>query len=206
MAAKPLPGYSCRVHSSWQSIRDPRFNPLALIQGSQIGPSGASDVVRSAAEVNTCPMSEPSSHRHPLSKHAEMMAARRFFLLFVFLLATLILYPYTEDNGFRYYLLRFLGAAVVLLSVYAVSFRRSLLIVALVLAIPAFLQHTLLHEFNSSALSILRSFFSLVYDVFIIVVIFRRVFSHERPNAETLFGALCIYLLIGFGFAGLYGV
>jgi len=151
-------------------------------------------------------MSEPSSHRHPLSKHAEMMAARRFFLLFVFLLATLILYPYTEDNGFRYYLLRFLGAAVVLLSVYAVSFRRSLLIVALVLAIPAFLQHTLLHEFNSSALSILRSFFSLVYDVFIIVVIFRRVFSHERPNAETVFGALCIYLLIGFGFAGLYGV
>jgi len=150
----------------------------------------------------------PENSRRTLlqSKHAEMIAARRFFLLFVFLLASLVLYPYTGENGFRYYMFRFMGAAVVLLSVYAVSFRRSLVIVALLLAGPAILQHTLLHEFNPGALSILRTSLSLVFDVFIIVVIFRRVFTHERPNAETIFGALCIYLLIGFSFASLYGM
>jgi len=135
-----------------------------------------------------------------------MIAARRFFLLFVFLLASLILYPYTGENGFRYYMFRFMGASVVLLSVYAISFRRSLVVFGLLLAGPAILQHTLLHEFDASVLSILRISLSLVFDVFIIVVIFRRVFSHERPNAETVFGALCIYLLIGFSFSSLYGM
>lgn len=47
---------------------------------------------------------------------------------------------------------------------------------------------------------------SFVFDVFIVVVIFRRVFSRERATSETIFGALCIYLLVGFSFAGVYGM
>ena len=38
------------------------------------------------------------------------------------------------------------------------------------------------------------------------VVIFRRVFAREEPTAETLFGAVCIYLIIGFSFARLYAI
>ncbi len=38
------------------------------------------------------------------------------------------------------------------------------------------------------------------------MVIFRRVFSNEQPNSETIFGALCIYLLVGFTFANIYGM
>jgi hypothetical protein len=47
---------------------------------------------------------------------------------------------------------------------------------------------------------------SFVFDIFIVAVIFRRVFGKEQPNSETIFGALCIYLLIGFAFASLYGM
>jgi hypothetical protein len=140
------------------------------------------------------------------SRHAEMIAARRFFLLFIFLLGSLVLYPLTEGNGSRYYLFRFLGSAAVLLSVYAVSFRRGVLLVAALLAIPALLGRILLFEFDASALSIVRTTLSLAFDVFIVVVIFRRVFSHGKPNAETVFGALCIYLLVGFGFTSIYGL
>ncbi len=140
------------------------------------------------------------------SKHAEMIAARRFFLLFVFLLGSLVLYPLTQGSGSRYYLFRFLGSAAVLLSVYAVSFRRGVLMVAALLAIPALLGRILLFEFDASALSIVRTTLSLAFDVFIVVVIFRRVFSHDKPNAETVFGALCIYLLVGFGFTSIYGL
>jgi Ion channel len=140
------------------------------------------------------------------SKHAEMLAARRFFLLFLFLLGTLILYPLTEGNGSRYYLLRFLGSVIVVLCVYAVSFRRGVLLAAGLLAIPALLGRILLYEFDASALSVVRITFSLAFDLFIVVVIFRRVFSHQKPNAETVFGALCIYLLVGFGFTSIYGL
>jgi Ion channel len=151
-------------------------------------------------------MAESSRHRILNSKHAEMIVARRFFLLFVFLLGTLLLYPLTEGNGSRYYLLRFLGSAAVLLCVYAVSFRRSLLLIAALLAVPAFLARIILIEFDASALSVVRTTLSLSFDIFIVVVIFRRVFSHQKPNAETVFGALCIYLLVGFGFTSIYAL
>jgi hypothetical protein len=55
-------------------------------------------------------------------------------------------------------------------------------------------------------MSLVRITLSLVFDVFVVVVIFRRVFSHDKPNAETVFGALCIYLLVGFSFASIYGM
>jgi hypothetical protein len=140
------------------------------------------------------------------SRQAEIIAARKFFLLFVFLLGTLVLYPFTEGGGSRYYLFRILGSIVVLLCVYAVSFRRSLVLVAVLLAVPALLQRVILHEFDASALVLVRTSLSLTFDVFIVVVIFRRVFTHQKPNAETVFGALCVYLLIGFSFASLYGL
>jgi hypothetical protein len=140
------------------------------------------------------------------SKRAEMLAARRFFLLFLFLLGTLILYPLTEGNGSRYYLLRFLGSVIVVLCVYAVSFRRGILLAAALLAVPAFLGRVILFEFDATALSVVRTTLSLAFDLFIVVVIFRRVFSHQKPNAETVFGALCIYLLVGFGFTSIYGL
>jgi hypothetical protein len=56
---------------------------------------------------------------------------------------------------------------------------------------------------SSSILSIALSF---AFDVFIVVVIFRRVFGNDQPNSETIFGALCIYLLVGFAFASLYSM
>jgi uncharacterized membrane protein len=47
---------------------------------------------------------------------------------------------------------------------------------------------------------------SFAFDVFTIGVIFRRVFARERAEAETIYGAVCIYLLIGFSFAKLYAI
>jgi Ion channel len=151
-------------------------------------------------------MAEANRRRFLNSKHAEIIAARRFFLLFLFLLGTLLLYPLTDGNGSRYYLLRFLGSVIVVLCVYAVSFRRGLLLAAALLAVPAFLGRVILFEFDASALSVVRTLLSLGFDLFIVVVIFRRVFSHQKPNAETVFGALCIYLLVGFGFTSIYGL
>jgi hypothetical protein len=40
----------------------------------------------------------------------------------------------------------------------------------------------------------------------VIFIIFRHVFKNEKPNSETMFGALCIYLLVGFAFSSAYMV
>lgn len=130
---------------------------------------------------------------------------RRFFLLFLFLLGSLIVYPYAESNAFGYYSFRVLGSAAIMLAVYAVSFKRGLVLFALALAIPATVQHLLQVE-ASGFLPTLNIVLSFAFDIFIIVVIFRRVFAPRQPDAETIFGALCIYMLVGFTFASVYGL
>jgi uncharacterized membrane protein len=47
---------------------------------------------------------------------------------------------------------------------------------------------------------------SFAFDVWIVVAIFRRVFAKAEITSETIFGALCIYLLNGLTFATIYSM
>jgi Ion channel len=140
------------------------------------------------------------------ARHFEAVAGRKFFLLFLFLLASLLFYPYAESNALGYYAFRVLGSAAIIFCVYAASFRRSLVIIAILLAIPAFAQRVLNLSVDASSLSILNVVLSFSFDVLIVVIILRRVIAAGRPNSETIFAALSIYLLIGFAFASVYGM
>ena len=111
-----------------------------------------------------------------------------------------------SNTGARYYVFRTVAAAVTLMSVYAASFRKRLIFVALILAGPAFVEHAIVFRTRLVPASVFTVVLSFAFDVFIVVVIFRRVFAREEPNAETIFGAVCIYLLIGFSFARLYAI
>jgi hypothetical protein len=134
------------------------------------------------------------------------ITGHKFFLLFLFLLSYLTLYPYMGETGARYLLFRTLGAGLTLMSVYAVSFRRGLVIIALILAVPALVEHAIVFRPRLVPASVVTIVLSFVFDIFLIVVIFRRVFAREEPTEETLFGAVCIYLFIGFSFARLYAI
>jgi hypothetical protein len=149
---------------------------------------------------------ETPPHQSTGSTHVQALTGHKFFLLFLFLLASLVLYPYVQSGGFGYFAFRVLGSAVILIAVYAIRLRRSLLLVALLLAVPALLERMLLPRADAGFLPILNIVLSFVFDVFVVVVIFRRVFTKEQPNSETVFGALCIYLLVGFTFASIYGM
>jgi Ion channel len=140
------------------------------------------------------------------SSQTRPQTERKFCLLFLFFLAILIFYPYVQNGGFGYFAFRVVSSAGILVAVYAIRLRRTLLLVALLLAVPAVLERMMLREPDTGLLSILSIVLSFAFDVFIVAVIFRRVFGNEQPNSETIFGALCIYLLVGFAFASLYGM
>jgi hypothetical protein len=150
-------------------------------------------------QVSTTTDDSPAQQKLPVT-------GRKFFLLFLFLLAYLALYPYMGDTGARYYLFRVVSAALTLMCVYAVSFRKGLIYVALALAIPSIAEHAIVFRPRLVPVTVLNVVLSFAFDVFTIVVIFRRVFVREKPEAETIFGAVCIYLLIGFSFARLYAI
>ena len=135
------------------------------------------------------------------------LTGHKFLLLFLFLLSDLVLYPYVgEDLGTRYYLFRALGVVITLITIYAISFRKGLIFIAIFLAIPAMLEHSMLFRLKTGSISVLNIILSFAFDVFVIMVIFHRVYARERPTAETIFGALCVYLFIGFTFARIYAI
>jgi hypothetical protein len=142
----------------------------------------------------------------PTSRLLLIAEEHRFLLLFLFLLATLLAYPYTEHNVLGTYIFRVLIGLVTALSVLAVSFGRGVAIVALLLAIPSVLQHLINPDLTAGSLPLINLGLSFAFDVFIVVTIFRRVFANAQVTAETIFAALCIYLLNGLTFASVYGL
>lgn len=129
----------------------------------------------------------------------------KFSALFLVLLGYLILYPYGQNTGLPYLAFRIFGATITILSIYAISFERRYVWFGLMLAVPAFVERILVSA-NPGALSLVSVAFGFLFDLFIIAVLFRRVFMTEDPTREAIFGALCIYLLIGFGFTSIYGM
>jgi hypothetical protein len=110
------------------------------------------------------------------------------------------------DTGTRYYVFRLASAALTVMCVYAVSFRKGLIFVGLILAVPSIVAHTIVFRPRMVPASVLSVLLSFAFDIFTIGVIFRRVFVREKPDAETIYGAVCIYLLMGFSFARLYAI
>jgi hypothetical protein len=129
---------------------------------------------------------------------------RKFLILFLFLLSYLVFYPYAGGTGYRYLVFRALTALVTLFSIYAVSYRSTFIIVILLLAVPAMLQHSRLEVMHAGILSIGASALTMAFDAIIIIIIFRRVFRTDTATSETILGALCVYLLVGFGFTNVY--
>jgi hypothetical protein len=140
------------------------------------------------------------------SEHHSAITGHRFFLLFVFLLATLILFPYAEASHLGSYAFRIIGSFAILVSVYAANVHRSLLIFSIVLAIPALFERIVLPKVSTHSFFLFNIALTLIFDVVIVVVIFRHVLAAEQPTSETIFGALCLYLLVGFTFASVYGM
>lgn len=125
-------------------------------------------------------------------------------MLFLLLLTTLILYPYAEATVLWILGICVIGSSAILISVYAANLRRSLLIFELVLAVPALIQHILIPRAHASSFAIANMSLSFTFDVVVVATIFRHVFAREQVNSETVFGSLCIYLLVVFSFASVY--
>jgi hypothetical protein len=140
------------------------------------------------------------------SKKSIAFSDRKFLILALLLLTSLILHPFVEHGWAAYLAFRLIGSAGIIYSVYAIKLRRAVLICGILLAIPAILQHLFEFRVNAGMLSVMNIIFSFLFDSFVVVVIFRRIVMEEEPSSETIFGALCIYLLAAFSFASIYGM
>lgn len=128
-----------------------------------------------------------------------------FSPLLVSLVVTVILAPMVEAHQFSGSILL---TIVLLTGILAVRRERHILVATLVLVIPALTARWISEWFDStqSLATVVAQSLLAIYLLFIAVVVLLAVLGHEKVTPQTVSGAVCVYLLIAFVFACLYGI
>jgi hypothetical protein len=131
---------------------------------------------------------------------------RRFLFLLVFLMVFLFLGPFvkTNENGLSLY--DGLFTAMLIVGAYSASKKKSSLVIASGLALPAVALIWLDHFDPSTSYAVPRYVLALLFFTFTAGTILSNVLKAERVNFDKICAALCSYLLIGLIFAILYSL
>ena len=114
------------------------------------------------------------------------------------LLLTILVFPVIEELERGQWLFDLFSSVILLSAVYAVSERKGYFILALVLAVPALTLGWTANYLDSASLHFAGSVVMVLLLGLISALILSHVLRAERVSREKIFGALSVYLLIGF--------
>ena len=136
--------------------------------------------------------------------NASLQRLRCLYLL-ILLATVLVLYPYlTFEGGVKSILAQVAVTVLFLSGVYAVSRKRWQFILAVLFLVPAMVGNWMEVGAEYRHLGAILNACRVVFFAFTSVMILTYVFQGTRFAADKIFGALSVYLLIGFAFASLY--
>jgi len=131
--------------------------------------------------------------------------------LVISMVLLLLLFPFLQEGTIQRIIANILNSAILFFGVYAVSFRRRNLIIALALGVPwvalSWLEIVAIPNILSPLSFILVSFSSSFYILFMgftAIVILLYVLKSERVDEEVLYGAAAVYMLAGGTFFAIY--
>lgn len=122
----------------------------------------------------------------------------RFGFLFLALTATLAIPPFIPDHPLARGLLQLFVTFLLLAGVYAVSEGKTAYWIAMLLAVPALGLSWVGHMVPTDTALVWGASFSAVFLIYVAVQVLREILRHTRVDANTVYGAICVYLLIGF--------
>ncbi len=128
-----------------------------------------------------------------------------FSPLLVSLVVTVILAPVLEAHRLSGSILI---SIVLLTGILAVRRERHVLVATLVFFIPALaaVWISTLFEWTQSSMPVVAQSLLAIYLLFIAMIVMLAVLGHQQVAPQTVVGAVCVYLLIAFVFACLYGI
>ncbi len=128
----------------------------------------------------------------------------KFFYLFSLLILLLILYPYVGQGGAGRIFIVALYMTIPLAGMYAVSFSRPGLVVLLILGIPLVLTGIDI-IFGADLISMTIGYISgIAFYAVSSVIILVHIIRDKRIQADTLYGAVCVYLMLGLTWYMIY--
>lgn len=116
--------------------------------------------------------------------------------LLVSLLLLLVVEPLFPEETFGRSIFDILVSVVLMTAVWTVSRRPALLAVSLGLALPALGARWALYLVDSPRLVLVAMLFAILFFAFIVVVLLARALESTTVTADTIAGALSVYLLL----------
>lgn len=144
--------------------------------------------------------------RNPLARYLARARAMRFHYLLASLILLLAVYPYVDTGTTGTVALKVLSSFILITGVYAVSNRRRQVVIAALLAVPAFGLGWLDVVTGNPVLGTAESVFTLLFYAFTALVGLSRVLGERRITTDTIYGAVSVYLLMGLTWATAYGL
>ncbi|MGI9534404.1 MAG: ion channel [Thermodesulfobacteriota bacterium] len=132
-----------------------------------------------------------------------ILCSIRDFKMFGFMcsiLILLILSSVLEGYQYAYLILNAISTIVIIAGVYAASANKKSVIILLVLALPWFFSEWF---FMKSTNTVFLSFFFFLY---VTLTLFDMIIKSKEITQNTLYGAVCVYLLLGLLWASIYGL
>jgi voltage-gated potassium channel len=123
----------------------------------------------------------------------------KMFNFMVSLVLLLILSAVLEGVKHGYLVINTISSIVFIAGVYAVGRKKKTLIIAAILGLPWFLSEW---AFTTSPQSL---FTSILFCLFVTVTIFNHILKSKDITADTLYAAVCVYLLLGILWVSIYG-
>jgi Ion channel len=137
------------------------------------------------------------------------MARRRFLVLFIALIVLLVGYPPMHEIEGARLLFDAMGTAVFIAGLLVAFRKRYSRVIGLLLGIPTLVGAWTGYVFPNLPRLHLAFFFHLFAAVFLVVIavaILAAIFNEEKVSADSIYGALCGYLLTGLAFGHIYCV
>ncbi len=130
--------------------------------------------------------------------------AVRFRVFLACQLVLLLSYPYAYGTLARDTVFIFIAVAVILTGLYAACRKRNVLYFGFCLAVPASLGDLTLYMEIAPWLYRLCLVFEIALYFYVLFLIFKEVFLRPKVTADTIAGAISIYLLLGLVWSTIY--
>lgn len=132
------------------------------------------------------------------------MDEKRFIIMSVVLVCTFILSPFFYQYPFAGVLLRVFFSLLMISAVYACAEKGRALIVALSLMVPAVLAEWISYFTALPELSLVGRVAAVLFLAHVIRIIVKHMIHARKVNANLIFGAISVYLLISVFWAIAY--
>lgn len=133
----------------------------------------------------------------------------RFLVLLLTLVLLLVIQPMVRGFAVRGPVFDVLHSLVLVAAILSLCERRWPRMAALLLGVPALVGRWLAYMLASNGedvLTLTDHFVEILFLAFVAVMIVRVILTHRSISTDSIFGAICAYLLLGMAWGTLYSV